>query len=161
MTQPLPEQIPPAPEPPAWPPGPPVAAAPPGGTSWIRRRRLPLAITAVVLVAGGIGWGVAAAQQSTTGVPTSSATAAPGASTVGAKKHHGTVTKGMIASEAGSVWTLRTASGTTVRVSITARTQFGTKQAPSSASAFAVGSQVTVAGPSHNGTVSARRVRLA
>lgn len=95
------------------------------------------------------------------GVPTSSATAASGASKAAAKKHHGAVTRGVIASETGSAWTLRTASGTTVRVSITAHTQFGTKQAPSSASAFTVGSQVTVAGPSHNGTVSARRVRLA
>lgn len=165
MTQPLPDQNLPAPEPPAWPPGPP-AAAPPGGTSWARRRRIPLLIIAGVLAAGGIGWGVAAAQQSTHSAPTSSASAGSGASKsgtnkTGTKKHHGAVTKGTIATETGSVWTLRTASGTSVQVSITAHTQFGTKKAPSSAAAFTVGNQVTVAGPSHNGTVTARRVQLA
>lgn len=151
MTQTLPEI-------PAPPPPPAPASAPPGGSSWLRRRRTPLLIIAGVLAAGGIGWGVAAAQ-STHGVPAAAA-AGNGASKAAATKHLGVLTKGTIVSESGSVWTLRTASGTSEQVSITAHTQFGTKRAPSSASAFTVGSQISVAGPSHHGAVTARRVRL-
>lgn len=59
-----------------------------------------------------------------------------------AKLHERTVLRGTIASMASNSWTIHTAAGRTVRISITSATVFGTKKHPQAEAQFAVGDRV-------------------
>ena len=82
--------------------------------------------------------------------------AAPGSRNGGARAIRAT-----IVSESGSSWTVRTARGQTVTVTITPQTQFGTVKAPAAQSDFATGDSVVISGSVDNGAATATRVAAA
>lgn len=153
------------------PPAPPVAPAPPplppaaapSNRSWRSRHRIALlaAIVAVLAIGSGVGIGVAAASDSS-GAPSASVTprTSPLPSTApatGPAKAQRAV-RATIVSEAGSTWTVRTRAGRTITVTVTPTTKFGTKKAPATATQFAAGQLVVIAGTLNNDTITATRI---
>lgn len=159
MTHPLPEF-------PAFTPEPPAPRKP----SFLRRHRTALVIVAAVLVlAGGATWAVAASHDphsstaSSATPSTSSPAPSPGSPSPtgsnGSKAgKHATATRGVITGESGSTWTMRTQAGSTVTVTVGARTKFGTAKAPATKAQLTVGKQVVVSGPVSDGKVDAKRI---
>jgi len=117
------------------------------------RRHWPLIVVGGVLAVallGGAGW--ALLDRSTPAASTSVAKASPHPSE---SAHR---TRGTIIAETAGAWTIRTASGRTVTVAITARTAFGTAKHPATAEDFRVGTTVAVTGPVNHDSVSATRI---
>lgn len=84
----------------------------------------------------------------------------PPASTPPSAAHqagHGGMT-GEISGISGSTWTVRSARGKDVTVTITPQTQFGTKKAPATVDKFTVGQTVRIAGQRNNDTITAVRI---
>lgn len=78
---------------------------------------------------------------------------APGPTTPAA---HGVT--GQISAINGGTWTVHSARGKDVTVTITPQTQFGTKKAPATADKFTVGQTVRVTGQRDRDTISAARI---
>ena len=55
-------------------------------------------------------------------------------------------------------WTVRTRTGQTISVVVTAQTQFGSRKAPLTSSQFTVGDRILVSGPLTATTVLAARI---
>jgi len=119
------------------------------------------------VLTGAIGWAVlASAHRSSssaipaTAGPTPAATAAPATpgstSSTKAPRVRGTIT-----AETEASWTLTTASGKTVAVSIGKGTKFGTKQAPAQRAQLPVGTVVVVTGTEKDGVIQAERIAAA
>lgn len=109
---------------------------------------------ASTLAAVGLLSGIAACSGADTN-PTS-----PPASTAPSAAHqagHGGMT-GQISAINGSTWTVHSARGKDVRVTLTPQTQFGTKKAPATADKFTVGETVHIAGQRNNDTITAERI---
>jgi hypothetical protein len=98
--------------------------------------------------AGGTSHG-AASSTSTTTVP-------PAKGAKGAKGEHPSV-HGAVTAISGDTWSV-TVRGVGLTVKVTPQTKYGTKVAPMTATDFAVGNQVTVAGARTGTTVTATRV---
>ncbi len=117
-----------------------------------------VAAVAVVALAGG---GIAYAATSSGGPAkrTASPTTAPAptAKGKGTKTHHH-VTRGTVTAINGDTWTVKTAEGSTVTVTIDASTKFGTKKHPATQSSFHVGSSIAVGGSLEGSAISARHI---
>ena len=66
--------------------------------------------------------------------------------------------RGVITAENGSSWTVRSAAGPSVIVTISRTTKFGTKKAPATQSQFIASSAVVIVGKRTGDTVTAKRV---
>ncbi|CAM5521848.1 DUF5666 domain-containing protein [Leifsonia shinshuensis] len=132
--------------------------------SFVRRHALGLSLAAaalaIIAVAGGTAWGVSAAV-------TGSDAAAPAAmsTAVHAKKGTGAATQkhtraavGTVTAISGGTWTIRSAAGATVTVTVGSSTAFGTVKQPATASSFAVGDRIGVIGTRSGDTVTATRI---
>ncbi len=86
---------------------------------------------------------------------TVSSSAGPSA---GAKPHPA---RGRITAINGQVWTVTPAKGSPLTVQVSSKTKFGSRKAPLSLSAFAVGTRVAVAGPRVGDRVEATRILIA
>ena len=95
--------------------------------------------------------------------PTAAASSpAPTASATAHRAHHRkTGISGKITAEHGNTWTVAMKTGKNLTVTITAQTQYGTKEHPATAAQFPVGTIVRVTGPRKNATVTALRVQAA
>ncbi|WP_226656544.1 DUF5666 domain-containing protein [Leifsonia sp. LS1] len=177
-TQPLPS----APDTRAAQPGPvtPPTAAQPGtasstATGFVHRHAVGVAVAAgvlaVVLLAGGTAWGVSAAVAAAQPTASMSSTALDhtaaskkASSAKASSKARGSVkrkahgVRGTIAAIDGSTWTVHTANGATVTVTIASTTAFGTAAKPAERSSFAVGDRVGVLGMRSGDTVTAKRI---
>lgn len=153
-TAPLPETSPPPP-----------AAEARTGVSFLRRHAIGVAVAAaalaIVVVAGGTAWGVSAAVASND----SAASAAPAAASSamhakkGAAAHkHSRGAVGTLTAIADGHWTIRSAAGATLTVTIGSSTAYGTAKKPATASSFAVGDRVGVLGTRTGDTVAATRI---
>lgn len=139
------------------------AGEPPSRPSFFRRHALGVgvaaAVVAVVLVAGGTAWGVAAAVAGGN-------TAAPAAmnSAMHAKKGaagasaHAKGAVGTLTAISGGTWTMQTAAGATITVEIGSSTTYGTAKKPADASSFAVGDRIGALGTRSGDTVTATRI---
>jgi hypothetical protein len=124
------------------------------------------ATTAVVLVGGLLiltlvgGGSSAPAAANVTSPPTTVAPTPPAAPASGtAAKRQGV--RGQVTAITGSTWTVMSARGVPVTVDVTSSTMFGTKAAPLTATNFAVGDQIVVAGTRTKGSVTASRIAKA
>ncbi len=127
-----------------------------------RRRRLLWSLMGGLVVAGAVAATVvlttsgsssrASATPLPTTIPSSPSTTAP----------HRVATRpavrGTIEAEQGSTWTLKTARGATVTVTVTPQTAWGTPAAPATESQFVTGDKVVVMGHRAHGSVTATRV---
>lgn len=60
----------------------------------------------------------------------------------------------------GSTWTVQPAKGGPVSVIVNGQTKFGSKKAPSTASAFAVGTRIAIVGARVGDRIDAKRIML-
>lgn len=149
-----------------------------GQTTSFIRRHARACITSGVAVAALAGGGVAYAATSSgpapaqashppasastpaTGGPASGGgTAGRGAGHAGGAtkaKHPGV--RGTVTAVNGGTWTVKTAKGVSMNVTVTPQTAFGTKQAPSSAASFPVGATIRVVGQRSGTTITATRI---
>ncbi len=119
-----------------------------------RRRTITLTIGATGLAVAVVAGVSACGSSTTSSAPASSTSAAASSST--AKPHHrGDAVFGKIATETANSWTLTKKDGSTVTVTITPQTVFGSKKNPEQASAFTVGEMVAVRGQVSGTTVTA------
>lgn len=134
-------------------------------TSFLRRHTVGLAIAAaalaIVVVAGGTAWGVSAAVAGGgSAAPAAMDTAVHakkgGAGTAKQKHSHGTV--GTLTAMSGGMWTIQSAAGATVTVSVGSSTTFGTAKKPATESSFAVGDRIGVIGMRSGDSVTATRI---
>jgi hypothetical protein len=152
-----PEWLPPAP----WEPIPDPPQRLPG---FLRRNWVSLIACAVAVVSLAVAVAALADSGGSTqaaGAATSSPiSAAP--STPAAPATHSAIgrraTRATIESESGSTWTVQTATGQMVTVTITPQTQFGTAKTPATESDFPVGSNVVITGTVDSGVATANRV---
>ena len=138
-----------------WPP--PVPPVPPAAPRRRRRWLIPAILAGILAGAllGGIAW--AAFGRSTPSTPAAAPTPSSSGSTRPAKSGgHGV--HGTILTEAGATWTVRTAAGKTVTVTVTAQIAFGTPKQPKTAADFPVGATVVVTGSDAHGTITATRI---
>ncbi|WP_434316890.1 DUF5666 domain-containing protein [Leifsonia sp. P73] len=132
--------------------------------SFFRRHVVGLSIAAaavaIVVVAGGTAWGVSAAVAGVgSAAPAAMNTAAhakKGTTSAKQKHTHGTV--GTVTALSGGSWTIQSAAGATVTVTVDSATAFGTAKKPATASSFAVGDRVGVIGARSGDTVTATRI---
>lgn len=132
--------------------------------SFVRRHLVGLSIAAaaiaIVAVAGGTAWGVSAAVAGGgSAAPAAMSTAAhakKGAAAAEQKHTHGTV--GTVTAMSGGTWTIRSAAGATVTVTVDSSTAFGTAKKPATASSFAIGDRVGVIGARSGDSVTATRI---
>ncbi len=139
------------------------AGEPPSRPSFFRRHALGVgvaaAVVAVVLVAGGTAWGVAAAVAGG-----NTAAPAPMNSAMHAKKGaagastHAKGAVGTLTAISGGTWTIQTAAGATITVEIGSSTTYGTAKKPADASSFAVGDRIGALGARSGDTVTATRI---
>jgi ABC-type Fe3+-hydroxamate transport system substrate-binding protein len=123
-----------------------------------RRRTITLTVGATGLaVAAVAGVSACGSSNSTSSAPASSSAAAPSSS---AKPggHHGNAVFGTIASESPNSWTITKKDGSTVTVTITPQTVFGTKKNPEQATQFTVGELVAVRGQVSGTTITATEI---
>jgi hypothetical protein len=115
-----------------------------------------------VLLALGLG-GVAFAVSSSSG--SAQVAAAPTTTTVPAPTRPPPArpkpVRGSITAMAPGSWTVRTAKGQIVTVTVTDQTKFGSVKAPLAVTAFAVGDRIVVSGPQTSTSVVARRIAKA
>lgn len=164
-------QYPPGPNPTGqYPPGPyptgpnPSAAAASGGGLRRHRTAILTGVAALVIggvIGGGIGWAVGdSGNNNTTATATgrhvTSADKHSGAAAAGRRHGHGTV--GSITAMDGSSWTVQTRADTTLTVTITPNTTFGTKAHPQKETDFTVGDRIAVAGTRDGDTIDATRI---
>jgi hypothetical protein len=146
-----PEWLPPAP----WEPIPDPPQRPPGflRRNWVSVIACAVAVVslAVAIAALADSGGSTQAAGAATSNPTSAAPATRSA--IGRR-----ATRATIESESGSTWTVQTATGQMVTVTITPQTQFGTAKAPATESDFPVGSNVVITGTVDSGVGTANRV---
>lgn len=144
-----------------------MKAGEPERTSFLRRHVLGLSIAAaalaIVVVAGGTAWGVSAAiagGDSAAPAAMNSAVHAKkggaGGSAAKQKRSHGTV--GTLTGMSGGTWTIQSAAGATVTVTVGSDTTFGTAKKPATESSFAVGDRIGVIGTRSGDSVTATRV---
>lgn len=141
-----------------------MGAAEPDRPSFFRRHAIGLSIAAaavaIVVVAGGTAWGVSAAiAGGDSAAPAAMSTAAhakKGATSAKQKRAHGTV--GTVTAMSGGTWTIQSAAGATVTVTVDSTTAFGTAKKPDTASAFAIGDRVGVIGARNGDSVTATRI---
>lgn len=120
------------------------------------------AVIGVILLSGATAWAVSAGVSS--GAPAAVA-AAPASDTgtglapggVGADATRA-IARGRITAIDGSTWTVLSAAGKSLVVTITSGTRFGTAKVPAAAADFAVGSAVVVVGDRSAGRITAARV---
>ncbi|MFE4951990.1 DUF5666 domain-containing protein [Leifsonia sp. NPDC056665] len=132
--------------------------------SFFRRHAIGLSIAAaavaIVVVAGGTAWGVSAAiaggDSTAPAAMSTAAHAKKGAISAKQKRAHGTV--GTVTAMSGGTWTIQSAAGATVTVTVDSTTAFGTAKKPDSASAFAIGDRVGVIGARSGDSVTATRI---
>lgn len=132
--------------------------------SFVRRHVVGLSIAAaalaIVVVAGGTAWGVSAAVAGgDSAAPAAMSTAAhakKGAASATQKHTHGTV--GTVTAMSGGTWTIQSAAGASVTVTVDSSTAFGTAKKPATASSFAVGDRVGVIGARTGDSVTATRI---
>lgn len=131
------------------------------------RRHLRAATAAGVAVVALGGGGIAYAATTSGGSSSPAPAAAPAPATTtappakaghGAGHHHGA--RGTVTAINGGTWTIATAKGATLTVTVDAQTMFGTRATPSTASAFAVGSRVAVTGTRQGTTIAATRIAV-
>jgi phosphoribosylformylglycinamidine (FGAM) synthase-like enzyme len=133
-------------------------------SSFVRRHAVALSIAAaalaIVVVAGGTAWGVSAAVAGgDPAAPAAMNTAVHAKKGTGAAKQkhsHGTV--GTVTTMSDGTWTLQSAAGTPIIVSVGSATTFGTTKKPATESSFAVGDRVGVLGARSGDTVTATRI---
>ncbi|WP_158865898.1 DUF5666 domain-containing protein [Leifsonia sp. AG29] len=135
------------------------ASSPTG--SYLRRKPLALVVAAaalgVVLVAGATAWGVSTAVASSASAPTAARVAAqPKAAARARKQGHGLL--GIVTGISATSWTIRSAAGETLTVTVGSSTAYGTANKPASASSFAVGQRVGIIGTRTGSTVNATRI---
>ncbi|GLL08764.1 DUF5666 domain-containing protein [Dactylosporangium matsuzakiense] len=128
--------------------------------SFLQRHRIAViaaAVAAGVLALGGVGWAVAASNSSP---PPAPAVAAPPATSTPPKHKAATndTIRGTVQTQSGDTWTVRTRAGATFTVTITSKTQFGTKKDPSSAARFPIGAMVVVTGRADDSSITATRI---
>lgn len=165
MTEPLP-RLPASPPEPPEPPSPPEplmepTEPPTEPPSFTRRHRTELIVAAVAVIALGAGTGIALAASAGSAAPAASASAStspPASAPPSGQARAGKAIRATIVSESGSTWIVRTQAGQSVTVTITPRTKFGTRKAPATQAAFAVGAPVLVLGRETNGVIAATRV---
>ena len=121
--------------------------SPPARSAQGGRVRAVAALTVAVLATGLV------AACSPSGPSTPSAPPAPSAAK---KPHQGTV--GQVTAENGGTWTLTTAEGETLSVTLTPATKFGTSKAPATAQSFPVGTRIRVVGKRTDTTIAANRI---
>ncbi len=132
--------------------------------SVIRRHPFAFGVAGVLvgaaIVSGLTAWGVASAVENAgtmavAASPMPSMSAVPQA--VKPAKARGAI-RGTITAINGSTWIVLTKAGPTVMVTVTSSTVFGTKQAPSTATAFTTGSSVAVLGTRTGDSLIATRI---
>ena len=141
-----------------------MGAAEPDRPSFFRRHLVGLSIAAaalaIVVVAGGTAWGVSAAvaggDSAAPAAMSAAAHAKKGAAAAKQKHTHGTV--GTVTAMSGGTWTIQSAAGATVTVTVDSTTAFGTAKKPATASSFAVGDRVGVIGARTGDSVTATRI---
>ncbi|MHB1172075.1 MAG: DUF5666 domain-containing protein [Lacisediminihabitans sp.] len=141
-------------------------ALPAARPSFLRRHWLASMIVGgvigVVAVSGGTAWAVSAAVGSSSAPVAAAAvpTPTPSHGKTGAKAAaRRAAVRGTIAAVNGSTWTITTAAGRTVTVTIDSATKFGTVKAPAAKADFSVGTTVVVAGHrAQNGFIALRVV---
>lgn len=155
---------------PVLPPSPPAedVPAPDEGRppSWLVRHRTLLISAALIALAFGAGFGVAAATTSDRATaaappPRSTSSTAPSTHSTDGAKHPSAgdrAIRATIVSVSPTSWTLTTKSGKTLQVRITASTEFGTASAPATAAQFAPGTAIIATGATANGTLTAIRI---
>ncbi|MEY9853925.1 hypothetical protein ABH923_003603 [Leifsonia sp. EB41] len=132
--------------------------------SFFRRHLVGLSIAAaalaIVVVAGGTAWGVSAAvaggDSAAPAAMSAAAHAKKGAAAAKQKHTHGTV--GTVTAMSGGTWTIQSAAGASVTVTVDSSTAFGTAKKPAAASSFAVGDRVGVIGARTGDSVTATRI---
>lgn len=137
----------------------------PDRTSFLRRHAVGLSIAAaalaIVVVAGGTAWGVSAAVAGgDSAAPATMSTAVHakkgGAASAKLKRSHGTL--GTLTAMSGDTWTIQSAAGATVTVTVGSSTTFGTAKKPTTVSSFAVGDRIGVIGARSGDSITAARV---
>ena len=118
------------------------------------------AVVGVILLSGATAWGVSVGVSASTAVAATSAAApgtglVPGGVAAGATR---AAARGQITAIDGSTWTVTTAAGKVLTVTITRSTRFGTAKAPATATDFSVGSAVVVIGHRSASELTATRV---
>lgn len=140
------------------------AGEPQPDPSFFRRHALGVgvaaAVLAVVVVAGGTAWGVSAAVAAgNTAVPAAvSAAAHAQQGTAAGSRMHAKGVVGSLTAISGDTWTVRSAAGATITVTVGSSTAFGTQQKPAGASSFVVGDRIAVLGARSGDTVTATRI---
>ncbi|MDQ6838587.1 MAG: DUF5666 domain-containing protein [Actinomycetota bacterium] len=120
-------------------------------------------VAVVALAGGGIAYAATSLGPSAPAKASAPATSAPTTTPPAAGPARGHKTKhpgvrGTVTAVNGDAWTVTTAKGASTMVTITAQTAFGTKQAPSSAASFPVGTKVRVVGQSTGASITATRI---
>ncbi|MFE4470496.1 hypothetical protein ACFRFH_16935 [Leifsonia sp. NPDC056824] len=144
-----------------------MKAGEPERTSFLRRHVVGLSIAAaalaIVVVAGGTAWGVSAAIAGGDSAAPAAMNSAMHAKKGGAggsaakqKRSHGTV--GTLTGMSGGTWTIQSAAGATVTVTVGSGTTFGTAKKPATESSFAVGDRIGVIGTRSGDSVTATRI---
>jgi hypothetical protein len=125
------------------------------------RRSIIAGVVVVALAVGGVAYAVAGSGGSATSQANPPATSAPTTAppAPAAKRHP--ILRGLITAIAPGNWTVRTRSGQTIAVIVSAQTQFGSRRAPLTSSAFAVGDRILVIGPRTETTIVAARIAKA
>lgn len=133
--------------------------------AFLRRHAVGLSIAAaalaVVVVAGGTAWGVSAAVgQADAAAPASMSTAvhAKKGTTGVVGRNHDRAAVGTVTAMSGGTWTIQSAAGATVSVTVDSSTAFGTAKKPADASSFAVGDRIGVVGTRVGDSVTATRI---
>jgi hypothetical protein len=112
------------------------------------------AVVAVALIAGGVGYGLSGGS-SDHSTPAAATSHAPRDHERGHhRRPHAIV--GTVSAENGNTWTVTKADGSTVTVTVTGDTRFGTRANPENAAQFPVGAKVVVRGHATDGAVTAR-----
>ncbi|MGI8751107.1 MAG: DUF5666 domain-containing protein [Acidimicrobiales bacterium] len=132
-------------------------------TSFIRRHvgaAVASGVAVVALAGGGIAYAATSSGSSApakASPPPASAPASSGTHGSKAKAKHPGV-RGTVTAVSGGAWTVKTAKGVSMTVTVTPQTTFGTKKAPSSATSFPVGSTVRVSGQQNGTSITATRI---
>ena len=133
--------------------------------AFLRRHAVGLSIAAaalaVVVVAGGTAWGVSAAVgQADAVAPASMSTAVhtKKGTTGVVGRNHDRAAVGTVTAMSGGTWTIRSAAGATIAVTVDSGTTFGTAKKPADASSFTVGDRIGVVGTRVGDSVTATRI---
>jgi hypothetical protein len=131
-------------------------------------------VAVAALAVGGVAYAVtdpggSTAKAAAPAVTSPSATTPATVPDVGPKppkgKSHGAKKQpevtGTITAINGGTWTVKTAKGTSLSVTVTGQTAFGPAKKPTTASAFAVGAPVGIVGTTSGSTVTATRIMAA